>query len=303
MIGKLRSLFADIGRGGEWNDLLGVGNPAAHKSVKTYLRTIQEEQARARVFPKQAVPIFFEKLSSLCSYLRRKTFDKDCSPIQRYLYARDLAFFCLDFYAGDRAADLGRMYTKEILASHDNNYLLFRHTFGKTLRGKDANTFKVKRCSDNVVCPVSNVNLYVNLCDLMKINLRDGYFFRVTNRRGIVTNVPFMGSAVANRLMLHLKVLNLYQGESAHSFRSGCAITLSLLGVSPQEVARHVGWKSEAMTEYYTQCGKVMDVGQVSSTLAAAATQAKEALPGSVPLSQAYQANNELHDWKLAFSS
>ena len=38
MIGKLRSLFADIGRGGEWNDLLGVGNPAPTGASRRTLR-------------------------------------------------------------------------------------------------------------------------------------------------------------------------------------------------------------------------------------------------------------------------
>ena len=38
LIGKLRSLFVESGQGGEWNDLLGIGNPASHHSVKTVPR-------------------------------------------------------------------------------------------------------------------------------------------------------------------------------------------------------------------------------------------------------------------------
>ena len=40
IIGKLRSMFVDLGRGGEWNDLLGVGNPVSHPNVKRYLIAI-----------------------------------------------------------------------------------------------------------------------------------------------------------------------------------------------------------------------------------------------------------------------
>ncbi|KAK2552756.1 Protein LIGHT-DEPENDENT SHORT HYPOCOTYLS 6 [Acropora cervicornis] len=108
LIGKLRSLFVESGRGGEWNDLLGIGNPASHHSVKQYLVLIREEQARARITPKQAVPLFFE------------------------------------FFAGDRASDLGRIFTKEVLTLPDDEGFLFKHTFGKTLRGKNSNTFMVK---------------------------------------------------------------------------------------------------------------------------------------------------------------
>ena len=301
MIGKLSSLFADIGRGGEWNDWLGVSNPASHRSVKAYLKTVREEQAISMVTPKQAIPIFFEKLTRLCAYLREKAFQKDISPVSRFLHARDLAFFCLDFYAGDRASDLGRVFTKEVLTSADGQFLLFRHTFGKTLRGKDTNIFKVKRCENPIVCPVGNIKLYVNMCDLMAINLRDGYLFRVTDRKGLVTESPFMGSAVSNRLTLHLKSLNLYQGESAHSFRSGCAITFALLGVSQEDVARHVGWKSLATAEYYSQCSKGMDSGHTASTLAASTKSAEGSSPQAASLPQTFQANNELKNRELAF--
>ena len=136
LIGKLRSLFVESGRGGEWNDLLGIGNPASHHSVKQYLILIREEQARARITPKQAVPLFFDKLLRLCSFLKESIFAPQILPLQRYIYARDLAFFCLELFAGDRASDLGRIFTKEVLTLPDDEGFLFKHTFGKTLRGK-----------------------------------------------------------------------------------------------------------------------------------------------------------------------
>ena len=100
-IGKLRSIFIEEGRSGNWNETLGIGNPAAHRSVKDYLHLVREEQANAHVCPKQALPIFFEKMSKLCLYLRGLVFSRNASPVQRFIHVRDLAFFCLDFYAGD----------------------------------------------------------------------------------------------------------------------------------------------------------------------------------------------------------
>lgn len=303
LIGKLRSLFTDMGRGGEWNELLGVGNPAAHKRVKQYLLEVREEQASARVTPKQAIPIFLDKLSRLCSYLREKTFSPSLPAIQRFLFARDLSFFSLDFFAGDRASDLGRIFTKEILSSSDKNTLLFRHTFGKTLRGKDTNVFMIKRCNSPSVCPVNNLYIYIQLCDLMGINLRDGYLFRVSDKKGQVLDSPFLGSASANRLSLHLRSLNIHQGETMHSFRGGCSITLSLLGVSPQDISRHVGWKSLVTTEYYSQCDKVMDPGRAATALARAASSDSNDCASSLtsPTTDLFTAKNELQGWELAF--
>jgi len=61
-----------------------------------------------------------------------------------------------------------------------------------------------------------------------------------------------IGSAVAYRLRLHPKTLNIDGGETMHSFRGGCSITLSLLGASDDQVAGHVGWKSIDIAGYYS---------------------------------------------------
>jgi len=92
----------------------------------------------------------------------------------------------------------------------DGDGFLFHHTFGKTLRGKDTNTFMVKKCRDPLFCPVANLRLSVDLCDLMSIDLIDGYLFRSTNKKGAVSNKPIIGSAIANRLSLHLATLRMH---------------------------------------------------------------------------------------------
>ena len=278
-IGKLRVIFNSVGRTGDWSGL-SPGNPAAHPSVKKYLVSISEEQAKARVSPRQAVPFFFDKFAKLCTYLRNRMFLSSVSPLERYIISRDLAFFCLDFYSGDRASDLGRVYTKEVLLLPEDQGLLFHHTFGKTLRGKDSkNQFAVKRCpQDTVVCPVVNLTTYVKIADLMNINLREGFLFRATDPKGRVSPKPFVGSTVANRLRLHLAALNIDEGETMHSFRSGCSITLSLLGASDDQVASHIGWKSIQMARYYSQVPKVMDLSLPASLLAQGTVRGKDSI-------------------------
>ena len=303
LIGKLRSIFIEAGRGDVWHDVLGVGNPAAHRSVKQYLSSVREEQAKARVFKKQATPIFFEKLTKLCLYLRGLVFSKGTTAVQRYLYARDLAFFCLDFYSGDRASDLGKIFTKEIVSLPDGNGFLFRHTFGKTLRGGGkTNTFMVKECPDPKTCPVANLKLYVKLCDLMSVNLREGFLFRVLNSRNEISEEPFVGSSIANRLALHLRSAGIYDGETMHSFRSGCSITLSLLGVPAEDVARHVGWSSTVTADYYSQTGKVMNSDSVATSLAmSTALSPVEGRPLASVVTQVFSEKNDMRNLSLAF--
>lgn len=84
------------------------------------------------------------------------------------------------------------MFTKEVLALPGEEGLFFNHSFGKTLRGKDANSFMViKRCQNPIICPVANLRLYVSLCDLMSVDAKDGFLFRSMKKRGAVSNKTF----------------------------------------------------------------------------------------------------------------
>ena len=125
----------------------------------------------------------------------------------------------------------------------------------------------VKNCRDLLFCLMANLRFYVDLCDLMFIDLRDGYLFHSTNKKGAVSNKPFIRPGIANCLSLHLATLRIHNDETMHSFRSKCSITMSLIGVSP-DVARHVWWKSLQMAEYYMQTGKVMKISHAASAVA-----------------------------------
>lgn len=301
-IGKLRAIFASIGRAGSATDSSGVSNPAAHPVVNQYLISMREEQAQAHVLPRQATPMFFDKFITLCTHLRQHTLSPTVTPTDRYLYSRDLAFFSLDFYSGDRASDLGRVKTREILTLPGEDGFLFHHTFGKTLRGHDTNIFAIKPCSNRITCPVANLKLYVHLADLMGIQLRHGYLFRVTDRDGRISTNPFQGSAVTSRLTEHLTTLNIHAGETMHSFCSGCTITLSLLGVSTEDVARQVGWKGVKTALSYSQTDVVVNTTKVADLLSkGTSTSPSQPVPEATRLGCEFRARNNLQDFLFAF--
>lgn len=79
-------------------------------------------------------------------YLVSKAFSSGgLTPIQRYIFARDAAFFYTDFFSGDRGSDLGITLTKEVLLLPDGQGLLFRQNIEKTLRGKDFRAKEIPR--------------------------------------------------------------------------------------------------------------------------------------------------------------
>ena len=65
LIGKLRTIFKENDRAGDWEERLGLGNPAAFLLVRKYLKCIKEEQATPGLTPKQATPLFVDKLARL----------------------------------------------------------------------------------------------------------------------------------------------------------------------------------------------------------------------------------------------
>ena len=265
LIGKLRSIFNALGRTSDWDDRFGSGNPASHLCVKQYLKSIQSEQPRARVSPKQASPVFFDKYKN---HLRQLLLGNNISPTERYIYARDLAFFSLDFFSGDRASDLGRIKTVDVLKHPDGSSLLFHQRVGKTLRGKTSRALAVKQTAYPAICPVRNLQFFVELCNSMRLDLSAGFLFRPTSKKGGVINAPLLASTVQARLTKYLSSLGINDGEIAHGFRSGTSILLRLLGVSREDVAKHIGWKSTALVDFYTQGDKVISADTSSNTLA-----------------------------------
>ena len=113
-IGKLRSIFHAKGRDGEWDKRLGLGNPAADKSVKNSSCSAAE-QLQTRVTPKQATPFFVDKLTMLPLHLQREL-EKFTSAVQRFIIAHNQAYFKAAFFSGDRPGDVGlKFYVFQIM--------------------------------------------------------------------------------------------------------------------------------------------------------------------------------------------
>lgn len=301
-ISKLRSIFASSLPPTIGSISSITANPVYHPIVREYMNSIRDEQAQARISPKQAVPMFFDKLFTLCTSIKKLLLTPRTSPVSCYIYARDLAFFCLDFYSGDRASDLGRLKTQEVFNLPDNEGLLFHHTFGKTLRGKHRHIFAVKPSSQPLLCPVANLRLYVTLSAYMNIDLKQGFLFRVTDHQGRVINQPFLGTAIANRLRKYLTDFNIDGGETPHSFRAGCSITLSLLGASSDAIAKHIGWRSLSTADYYIQRGTFLNVAQTSDLLldATSSHTAASTSPAAV-IAETFRTKNDMRNFSLAF--
>ena len=124
------------------------------------------------------------------------------------------------------------------------------------------------------VCPVNWITYYLSVCDLLKVRLASGFFFRASDRSRDISPRPFVGSAVNNRLRGYLTEAKLHDGETPHSLRVGLSTTLRLLGCSQQQVAQYIGWKSGEMAQHYSR----------SSDAGASLTIVEDVLPSATGL-------------------
>ena len=81
LIGKLRAIFNEFGRRGEWDPRRLLGNPATDLSLKQYLKAVTAEQLQAQTVPKQASPFFVNDLLQSSLFIDRKMQSENISPI------------------------------------------------------------------------------------------------------------------------------------------------------------------------------------------------------------------------------
>ena len=247
---RLKMVFKTVGRGDTWDGPENSGNPACAQEVKDFLAAVKDEQCQSHVAPKQATPMSVEKVKRLCTYLTRELNIDGLELGQRFLLLRDRAFFCLQFFIGERGGDLSGLLLQEIRRLPDDSGLVMRQTYGKQRTEK---VVVVKRCTDLDVCPVRALDEYIGGCRDMGVSLQVGYVFRKTSGSDIVSADNVSQDSVSKRLRLHLSNIGLYAGETTHSIRGGCAVSLHLAGVGNEQAMEHVGWKSQESWELYSR--------------------------------------------------
>ena len=87
----------------------------------------------------------------------------------------------------------------------------------------------------------------VNFCRSCKVDMTKGYLFRIVSENGSLLDKPVSYSVFYQRLRHYLTTLGIYDGETPHSFRAGCAITMALTNAveNVEGVMNHIGWFSQ----------------------------------------------------------
>lgn len=154
----------------------------------------------------------------------------------------------------------------------NNNGILISQIVGKVASINNPNNFILLPSSDLDICPVSHIKSYFTIAEEINIDLKNGYLFRVEDRKTkMICDRPVTSTSMTDRLKMHLKAINLYEGETSHSSRRGCSIALKLLGLDDNEICEHIGWNSKATLDHYTLEGSVLRSTGTANALAQAA--------------------------------
>ncbi|VDI71079.1 Hypothetical predicted protein [Mytilus galloprovincialis] len=164
LIGQLRAIFRDHGRGTDWNDMLGLGNPAASSIIKKYLSAIKLEQSMAAASPKHAVPLFSNKLILVSRYISYKMSNKKLAIFQKYILIRDKTFFNILSFTGDRAGDLGSVLTDQVRWLPGEEGVIISMMKGKTIDISDPRVVIIYNSVNTEFCPVTVLREYIDFC-------------------------------------------------------------------------------------------------------------------------------------------
>ena len=200
-----------------------------------------------------------DKLAQLSDHIDRNLWSPNITPTQRFILARDQAYFNVVFFSGDRPGDMGQVKVPEILRFPHADGFLFNHVWGKTLRDGDDNVFGIKRNPQAKICPVQGIEHYMAVAQQLRIDLTRSYLFRPTTPQGGVVDAPFTSTAAEARLKGYLKEMGSDDGETLHGFRARCAITLALSEAELSEIMDHVGWTRRHTALHYLQLAKVLN--------------------------------------------
>ena len=210
LIGKLRAIFRDLGRTGDWNPITYIGNPASSLLMKKHLQAVTLEQTSASVVSKQAVPLMFDKLGKLCRHLTyQASVEKD--QVTKFLFLRDKAYFTLLCHSGNRGGDLGLLTADRIFQLPDMEGIFISEVAGKTASLDNPKNAVLLPSKDVDICPVKHLRSYFDFADKCGIALDQGFIFRLRDvRTKQITDKPVNSSSMSERLKSHLSAIKVF---------------------------------------------------------------------------------------------
>ena len=194
-----------------------------------------------------------DKLTQLSDYIDGHMRSPNIIPTQRFVFARDQAYFKAVFFSGDTPGDMGQLKVPEMLRFPNDDGFLFNHVCGKTLRDGDNNVFGIKRNPQTKICPVQGIEHLYGSGSAIRDRFNEGIPFSPNYSSREHTRCTIQIKCGGSSLKGYLKEMGSDDGETLLVFSAGCAITLALSEAELSEIMDHVGWTRRHSALHYLQ--------------------------------------------------
>ena len=256
-VSKLKRAYVKIlGRFEEWSPRDMRGNSFTGAVINQYLAFATQEQLKAGVTPKQAIPILRPDLQKLMRDMHTCLLCA-AQPADRLAYARDMVLFAIAFRTGSRGSDLAETLAAQVLHLPSSQVIVLNFQFTKTLRdGAPHASLLAPDKGMPETCAVAATTRYAQAADSCGWDMSAGYLFLEMSASGerIPKRLarPLSAKAMAARFKQHLEHAGLWARHfTFHSFRVGCAVSQTIAGKDIAEIMAAVNWKSEKVARRY----------------------------------------------------
>lgn len=233
---KVSTLRQRLSALSKWHKDQGFADPTADIDVKRTMKGIAKQHQGV---PKQAYPLTFRHLLSICDQLE----SEKRAAIQAGEHGailrthRDLALILIGFWQGFRSDELSRVSVESVKASRSDGITIFL-SHSKTDRDASGRTYEMDAL--RAYCPAS---AYIDW--IQASGITSGLVFRSINRWGKLAESGIHKQSIAH--ILNRVAADLFPNEphfSTHSLRHGFADWAVREGWDMAMLMEHVGWRS-----------------------------------------------------------
>ena len=115
----IKGAYEKWGRKGAYITDAATGNPADSGLAEQYVAWVREEQVRANVSQKQAMPVLTDKLMDICKRLSHVVSAPRCTVYDRLVARRDCAWYTLAQNSAVRNGQIGATLLANVVDLHD----------------------------------------------------------------------------------------------------------------------------------------------------------------------------------------
>ena len=258
IVDKLRKAFEDVGRKGPYDPETQLGDPTRALEINQYITFKRQEQGMSGVLPDQATHLSKTKMDKLMINMYGKILGMK-KGVRRLKVKQRRAMYAYCFAVIKRLAGAGHVIAPNSIRIPNNLGLVFNCTWDKTLTmGSHCFGIVCVRNKD-IWCAHCIIDEWAREAKTFGMSFDRGLLFPKINPDGSANmNTRWKSKDITETFKRDLESFNLYEGETAHSFRHGGTANALRSGLSLEETMYLAYMKNVTTAKKYSRGLRVL---------------------------------------------